>query len=85
SCKRRKSEKRMNMPPKCPECNSRMEWNTPFYVCSACGLSLRRHELTDMYDKLQDDLWDAREDRNQGDKKSKEKRDILDWYLKKKK
>ncbi|MFX1250479.1 MAG: hypothetical protein ACFFCZ_02600 [Promethearchaeota archaeon] len=72
------------MPPKCPECHGKMEWNSPFYVCSSCGLSLRRHELSEMYEKLQADLWDARYG-DQGDKKSKEKKDVLDWYLKKKK
>ncbi|MFQ5979733.1 MAG: hypothetical protein ACE5OZ_16510 [Candidatus Heimdallarchaeota archaeon] len=67
-------------PPPCPDCNGKMKWLTPFYVCQRCGLSLRRHELERMQDKIRDDLWDARYGQNE-DEKSKRRREMVEWYL----
>ncbi|MFX1511275.1 MAG: hypothetical protein ACFFCQ_01665 [Promethearchaeota archaeon] len=72
------------MPPRCPDCSGKMNWQSPFYACTICGLSLRRHELERAQDKLRDEIWDARYGEKE-DEKSQRKKEYLDWYLKSKK
>jgi len=68
------------MPPACPDCNGKMKWLTPFYVCQHCGLSLRRNELERMQDKIKDDLWEARYGQDENIT-SKRHRETVEWYL----
>lgn len=63
----------------CPDCLAEMKWRPPFYVCTVCGLSLRRHELERTRDKQKDDLWDERY--GEKDEKTKRQKEMLDWYL----
>lgn len=66
----------------CPECGGKAKWEPPFYVCSVCGLALRRHEYERMLDKQKEALWEAQIDQTEGlDKKRKRNREYLDWYL----
>ncbi len=72
----------MNALATCPECGGISKWNPPFYVCSVCGLALRRQEYERMVDKQKEALWEAQEEQNEGtDKKRKRNREYLDWYL----
>ncbi len=72
----------MNTLATCPECGGISKWNPPFYVCSVCGLALRRQEYERMVDKQKEALWEAQEEQSEGtDKKRKRNREYLDWYL----
>ncbi|MHA2244940.1 MAG: hypothetical protein ACXADY_08210 [Candidatus Hodarchaeales archaeon] len=74
----------MNTLATCPECGGKSKWNPPFYVCSVCGLALRRAEYERMVYKQKETLWEAQREEDI-DKKRKKNRDYLDWYLGKKK
>ena len=69
----------------CPECGGISKWNPPFYVCSVCGLALRRQEYERLVDKQKEALWEAQQQSEEMDKKRKRNKDYLDWYLGKKK
>lgn len=69
----------------CPECGGKSKWTPPFYVCSVCGLALRRQEYERMVYKQKETLWEAQQQIEDIDKKRKKNRDYLDWYLGKKK
>jgi hypothetical protein len=67
---------------RCPECGGLAKWQSPFYVCTVCGLALRRREYERMVDRQKQALYDAQIDKvEEEDKKRKRNRDYLDWYL----
>ncbi|MFX1515843.1 MAG: hypothetical protein ACFFC6_05995 [Promethearchaeota archaeon] len=67
----------------CPECGGISKWNPPFYVCSVCGLALRRQEYERMVQQQKEALLEAQYEEGLGeqDKKRKRNREYLDWYL----
>ena len=68
---------------KCPECGGKAKWQSPFYVCTICGLALRRREYERMHDQQKDILVEAQIDRAEEEfgRKRKRNREYLDWYL----
>ncbi|MFW9778942.1 MAG: hypothetical protein ACFFE8_08835 [Candidatus Heimdallarchaeota archaeon] len=75
---------------KCPECGGLAKWRSPFYVCTVCGLALRRREYEQMHDRQRAMVMEAQIDRVEdeadfGDqRKRKRNKEYLDWYLGKK-
>ena len=75
----------MNTLTSCPECGGKAKWEPPFYVCSVCGLALRRQEYQRLVDKQKETLREAQVEQSESyDKKRKKNREYLDWYLGKK-
>lgn len=75
----------MNRLASCPECGGIAKWEPPFYVCSVCGLALRRQEYQRLVDKQKTALYEAQIEQTESqDKKRKRNREYLDWYLGKK-
>ena len=71
---------------KCPECGGKAKWNSPFYVCTVCGLALRRREYERMHDKQKAALYNAQiTETEESDKKRRKEKEYLDWFLGKKK
>ena len=67
---------------KCPECGGLAKWRSPFYVCTVCGLALRRREYERMHDNQKSVLYKAQiDDHESGDKKRRKEREYLDWFL----
>ncbi|MHA2223783.1 MAG: hypothetical protein ACXAC8_01045 [Candidatus Hodarchaeales archaeon] len=76
---------------KCPECGGKAKWESPFYVCSVCGLALRRREYEREHDRVRNQVLKAQADTSQEDKnqdqnqdfihKRKRNREYLDWFL----
>jgi transcription elongation factor Elf1 len=67
---------------KCPECGGKAKWESPFYVCTVCGLALRRREYERLRDKQKADLYEAQIDQSEEEhKKRRKNREYLDWYL----
>jgi transcription initiation factor TFIIIB Brf1 subunit/transcription initiation factor TFIIB len=66
--------------PTCPECKSKMEYQSYIrkYVCQTCGLALNKNEIEDDWD-------DARYKETEQDKKERRNQEYKDWYFKKKK
>lgn len=66
------------MPPKCPNCKGKMEYEPPSYVCTSCGLAVNRLD----FDKTKREHFGSKPD---GDdeyyEEKKKKKDYLDWYL----
>ncbi|MFX0051146.1 MAG: hypothetical protein ACFE8U_07630 [Candidatus Hermodarchaeota archaeon] len=72
----------MNKLAKCPECGGLAKWESPFYVCTVCGLALRRREYERLRDRQKADLYEAQIDQfEEENKKRKRNREYLDWYL----
>lgn len=75
---------------KCPECGGLAKWRSPFYVCTVCGLALRRREYERMHDSQRTMVLEAQVDEARDEeaaafgKKRKKQKDYLDWYLGKK-
>ncbi len=67
----------------CPECGGVAKWQSPFYVCTICGLALRRREYERMHDRQKDIVIEAQLDKAEEEtgKKQKRNREYLDWYL----
>jgi tRNA(Ile2) C34 agmatinyltransferase TiaS len=65
----------------CPECGGEMQYmiSTKHYVCKNCGLSVSQQELIELREKLRPNL------ESENEKREREKRDYLKWYLSKKK
>lgn len=67
---------------KCPECGGKAKWESPFYVCTVCGLALRRREYERLRDRQKADLYEAQIDQfEEENKKRRRNREYLDWYL----
>ena len=66
------------MPPRCPNCKGKMEYEPPRYVCTSCGLVVNRYE----FDKVKREHFGRRRDDDDPDYEEKQKReDYLKWYL----
>jgi len=65
----------------CPECGGELQYasTTKRYVCKSCGLSLTPQELMELRDKLRPTLETEEE------KRQKERKEYLKWWLSKKK
>lgn len=73
---------KVNQLARCPECGGLAKWQPPFYVCTVCGLSLRRREYERMTDRQKKALYEAQIDKfEEEDKKRKRNREYLDWFL----
>lgn len=70
----------------CPECHGKAKWESPFYICTVCGLALRRREYERYHDRVKNQLIEAQIDKEEEDfrKKSKRHKEYEDWYLGKK-
>ena len=68
---------------KCPECGGKAKWQSPFYVCTVCGLALRRQEYERMQFRQKTELWEAQldEEENEFSKKRKRHKEYEDWFL----
>lgn len=64
--------------PSCPDCGAEMKWRNPFYVCTICGLALRKHEYERYKQKKEDETFQARYDEEDDSKKQK---DYLKWFI----
>lgn len=65
----------------CPECGFfTIKWESPFYVCSKCGLTLRRHELNELISRKKRERLE-RDLQEEGKEKYKRQREYLDWYM----
>jgi len=66
-------------PSYCPECGGDMVYdiNVKLYTCKSCGLTLRYHELLDAKMKNLPDMGDE-------EKKKRERREYLKWWVTKK-
>lgn len=74
----------MKMPPRCPNCKGKMEYEPPYYVCTSCGLTVNRHE----FDKTKRKHFGGgrRYDDEDPDYEHKQEReDYLKWWLSSKK
>lgn len=66
------------MPPRCPSCKGKMDYQPPNYVCRSCGLVVNRFE----FDKTKRKHFSRRQDEDDPDYEHKKKnKDYLDWYL----
>lgn len=66
------------MPPKCPNCKGKMEYEPPNYVCTSCGLVVNRFE----FDKTKREHFGSKpEEDDSYYVEKKKKKDYLDWYL----
>ena len=67
------------MPPRCPNCKGKMDNKPPHYVCTECGLVIKRYE----FDKVKREYFPSKktdeEDTFSEDKKKK--KEYLDWFL----
>jgi hypothetical protein len=68
---------------KCPECGGEAKWQSPFYVCTVCGLALRRREYESMHHRQKTALWEAQQvdEENEYEKKRKKHKEYEDWFL----
>ncbi len=68
---------------KCPECGGVAKWQSPFYVCTVCGLALRRREYERYHDRLKEQLIEAQIDKEEEEfkKRSRRHKDYEDWFL----
>ncbi|MHA1629388.1 MAG: hypothetical protein ACTSXO_00135 [Candidatus Heimdallarchaeota archaeon] len=65
------------MPPRCPSCKSKMEYEPPNYVCPGCGLVINRYD----FDKVKREHFQKKKtDDDPFYEKKKKNRDYLDWY-----
>jgi transcription initiation factor TFIIIB Brf1 subunit/transcription initiation factor TFIIB len=66
------------MPPKCPNCKGKMEYEPPNYVCTSCGLVVKRYD----FDKMKREHFKGKGDEDDPYYEEKrKKKDYLDWYL----
>ncbi|NHJ87296.1 MAG: hypothetical protein FK734_17665 [Asgard group archaeon] len=67
------------MPPRCPSCKGKMDYQPPRYVCTSCGLVINRYE----FDKMKREHFGSKPDDEEDEfyEKKKKNRDYLDWYL----
>lgn len=68
---------------RCPECSGEAKWQSPFYVCTVCGLALRRREYERMHHRQKTALWEAQQDdqEDEHEKKRKKHKEYEDWFL----
>ncbi|MBD3192427.1 MAG: hypothetical protein GF308_17440 [Candidatus Heimdallarchaeota archaeon] len=71
------------MPPRCPNCKGKMEYEPPYYVCTSCGLTVNRHE----FDKTKRKHFGGgrRYDEDPDYEQKQEREDYLKWWLSSKK
>ena len=68
---------------KCPECgNPKMKWENPFYVCPACGVSYRKHELSRVKERINAQIWNSKYGEDEEDEKRKRQEELRRWYEK---
>ncbi|HUT82390.1 MAG TPA: zinc ribbon domain-containing protein [Candidatus Bathyarchaeia archaeon] len=67
------------MPPRCPSCKGKMEYEPPRYVCTSCGLVISRYE----FDKTKREHFGdvKKEEDDEFYEKKKKKEEYRDWYL----
>ena len=65
----------------CPECGGELKYTstTRGYVCKSCGLSMTHQEFMELRDKIRPDF------ESEDEKRKKERREYLKWWLGKKK
>ena len=66
----------------CPECGGEMQYipATKRYVCKSCGLSLMRHELSELRKKMR-----GKTQNDDEEERKKRKKEYLKWWFSKKK
>jgi len=65
----------------CPECGGELRYTsaTKRYVCVSCGLSITHQELMELREKLRPSF------ESEDEKRQRERREYLKWWLGKKK
>ena len=71
----------------CPDCKTLMKRKAPFYVCPACGLSVKPEDLQVAFDRSRKEVENVRGSRedDEYDKKKKRQKDYLNWWTSDKK
>ncbi|MEA2070865.1 MAG: hypothetical protein U9O98_06190 [Asgard group archaeon] len=65
------------MPPRCPSCKGKMEYEPPNYVCHSCGLVVNRFD----FDKTKRKHFKRqREEEDPEYEKRRKNREYLDWW-----
>ncbi|MHA1226439.1 MAG: hypothetical protein ACTSR2_05665 [Candidatus Hodarchaeales archaeon] len=69
---------------RCPECGGEAKWRSPYYVCTACGLTLSRVEYERAHFRQKSALWEAQlsDENDEMEKKRKRHREYEDWFIK---
>ena len=67
------------MPPRCPNCRGKMEYEPPRYVCTSCGLTVSRYD----FDKIKRKHFGGgrRGEDDPDDEEKRKREDYLNWWL----